>query len=51
MRIWAYLQVSRDGQDTNHPCLAILEFAQKEKVHIDNFFELEISSRRSREAR
>ena len=51
MRIWAYLRVSRDGQDTNHQRLAILEFAHKEKMHIDDFIEVEISSRRSREER
>jgi DNA invertase Pin-like site-specific DNA recombinase len=51
MRIWAYLRVSRDGQDTNHQRLAILEFAHKEKMQIDDFVEVEISSRRSREER
>ncbi len=51
MSIWAYLRVSRDGQETNHQRLAILEFAQKEKLHIDDFIAVEVSSRRSRKER
>jgi DNA invertase Pin-like site-specific DNA recombinase len=51
MSVWAYLRVSRDGQDTNHQRFAILEFAHKEKLHIDDFIEVEVSSRRSRKER
>ena len=51
MSVWAYLRVSRDGQDTNHQRLAILEFAHKEKLHIDDSIEVEVSLRRSRKER
>jgi DNA invertase Pin-like site-specific DNA recombinase len=51
MSVWAYLRVSRDGQDTNHQRFAILEFAHKEKLQIDDFIEVEISSRRSKKER
>ena len=51
MSVWAYLRVSRDGQDTNHQRFAILEFAHKEKLHIDDSIEVEVSLRRSRKER
>jgi len=43
----AYLRVSKDEQQLNNQKLAILEYAQKNKITIDNFMEIHISSRRS----
>lgn len=43
----AYLRVSKDTQDVNHQCLAILEFARHERLTVDEFLEVGFSSRRS----
>jgi DNA invertase Pin-like site-specific DNA recombinase len=43
----AYLRVSKDTQDVNHQRLAILEFARRERLTIDDFLEVSVSSRRS----
>ena len=43
----AYLRVSKDSQDVRNQRLAILEFARQEKLDIDKFMELSVSSRRS----
>ena len=47
----AYLQVSKHTQDVNHQCLAILEFARRERLTVDEFIAVEVSSRRSAKAR
>jgi hypothetical protein len=39
--------VARDSQDVKNQRLAILEFAQQEKLEISAFMELSVSSRRS----
>jgi DNA invertase Pin-like site-specific DNA recombinase len=43
----AYLRVSKDTQDVTHQRLAILEFARRERLTVDEFLEVSISSRRS----
>lgn len=51
MKTIAYLRVSKDSQDVRNQRLAILEFAQREKLAISEFMELSGSSRRSPKAR
>ena len=51
MTTMAYLRVSKDSQDVRNQRLAILEFAQQEKLDIDKFMELSVSSRRSTKER
>jgi DNA invertase Pin-like site-specific DNA recombinase len=43
----AYLRVSKDTQDVTHQRLAILEFARRERLTVDDFIEVSVSSRRS----
>jgi DNA invertase Pin-like site-specific DNA recombinase len=47
----AYLRVSKHTQDVNHQRLAILEFARRERLTVDEFIAVEVSSRRSAKAR
>lgn len=47
MRTIAYLRVSKDTQDVKNQRLAILAFAQQEKVKVDHFMELRVSARKS----
>ena len=47
MKTIAYLRVSKDSQDVKNQRLAILEFARHEHREIDEFMELQVSSRRS----
>ena len=47
MQTVAYLRVAKDTQDVKNQKLAILGFAQKEKIEISRFIELSVSSRRS----
>jgi DNA invertase Pin-like site-specific DNA recombinase len=51
MKTVAYLRVSKDSQDVNNQKLAILEFAQREKMEVDLFIEITISSRKSTKER
>jgi DNA invertase Pin-like site-specific DNA recombinase len=51
MKTVAYLRVSKDSQDTQNQRLAILEFARKEKRHVDHFIEMTVSSRKSMKER
>ena len=44
-RTIAYLHVSTGRQDTGNQRLALLEFARKENIRIDDFIELSASSR------
>jgi len=50
-RTLAYLRTSTDKQDINHQKVEILEYAQREKIHIDDFIAISISSKRERRAR
>ena len=47
MKITAYLRISTGGQELNNQKLAILDYAQKEKLQIDRFLEIQSSSRKS----
>jgi DNA invertase Pin-like site-specific DNA recombinase len=47
MSTLAYLRVSKDTQDVTHQRLAILEFARRERLAVDDFLEVSASSRRS----
>jgi DNA invertase Pin-like site-specific DNA recombinase len=51
MRTVAYLRVSKDSQDVNNQRLAILEFARREKMEVDDFVEITVSSRKSTKER
>lgn len=43
----AYVRVSKDSQDWKSQKLAILDFAYKENIKIDEFLEIQISSRKN----
>lgn len=43
----AYLRTSTDRQDLNNQKLEILEYARRHSLHIDDFIEIAISSRKS----
>ncbi|MDQ1316835.1 MAG: hypothetical protein QG588_484 [Candidatus Poribacteria bacterium] len=47
MKTVAYLRVSKDTQDVNNQRLAILQFAQRERIQVDGFMEVTVSSRKS----
>jgi DNA invertase Pin-like site-specific DNA recombinase len=51
MKTVAYIRVSKDDQDVNHQKLAILEFAQGQKISIDQFISVTGSSRKSKKER
>jgi DNA invertase Pin-like site-specific DNA recombinase len=51
MRVVAYLRVSKDSQDVKNQRLAILEFARREKMEVDDFVEITVSSRKSTKER
>ena len=46
----AYLRVSKHTQDANNQRLAILELSLREQIRVDEFIEVNVSSRRSTEA-
>jgi DNA invertase Pin-like site-specific DNA recombinase len=50
-RTLVYLRTSTDKQDINHQKVEILEYARREKIHIDDFIAISISSKRERRAR
>jgi DNA invertase Pin-like site-specific DNA recombinase len=50
-KIVAYLRTSTDKQDLNHQKLAILEFARDKGLHIDEFVEITMSSRKTSKQR
>jgi DNA invertase Pin-like site-specific DNA recombinase len=50
-RTLAYLRTSTDKQDINHQKVEILEYARRERIHIDDFIAISISSKRERRAR
>ena len=47
MTVYAYLRVSTEGQELAKQKLAILEYAHKNKIQIDEFIEIQVSSRKS----
>ena len=51
MKTVAYIRVSKNDQDVNHQKLAILEFAQRQRLSIDNFISVQSSSRKSTKER
>ncbi len=51
MAIMAYLRVSTDTQDIGNQKLQVLEFAQREKLAIDDFIAVEISSQKDQKKR
>jgi len=51
MKTIAYLRVSKDSQDVKNQRLAILEFARREKMEVDDFVEITVSSRKSTKER
>jgi DNA invertase Pin-like site-specific DNA recombinase len=50
-RTLAYLRTSTDKQDINHQKVEILEYARRERIHVDDFISISISSKRERRAR
>ena len=50
-RVVAYLRVSTDRQDLKNQRHAILEYAHRQEVHVSDWCEVEMSSRRSERAR
>jgi DNA invertase Pin-like site-specific DNA recombinase len=50
-KIVAYLRASTDKQDLNHQKLEILEFARKQGLHVDEYVEITISSRKTSKQR
>lgn len=51
MNTIAYLRVSKDTQDVKNQKLAILEFAQREKIEVKDYVEITVSSRKSTKER
>lgn len=51
MKIIAYLRVSTTGQDLNNQRLAILDYAHKNQLQIDQFIQVQSSSRKSMKER
>jgi len=51
MKTYAYLRVSTEGQEVDNQRLAILEYCQRQQIHIDEFIEVKLSSRRSTKER
>ncbi|MDQ1317173.1 MAG: hypothetical protein QG588_824, partial [Candidatus Poribacteria bacterium] len=51
MNTVAYLRVSKDTQDVKNQKLAILEFAQREKIEVNDYVEITVSSRKSTKER
>ena len=47
----AYLRASTDKQDINNQKLEILEYARKHSLHIDDFIEITISTRKTKKQR
>ena len=51
MKTLAYLRVSTGKQDLNNQKLEILEYGRRHSIHVDDFIEIEISSRKSTKQR
>jgi DNA invertase Pin-like site-specific DNA recombinase len=50
-KIVAYLRASTDKQDLSHQKLEVLEFARRQGLHIDDYIEITISSRKTSQQR
>src|SRR5690606_13759507 len=50
-KIIAYLRTSTDKQDLSNQRLEILEYARQNKLHVDDFIEVSISSRKQQRGR
>ena len=50
-KIVAYLRASTDKQDLSHQKLEILEFARRQELHVDEYLELTVSSRKTSKQR
>ena len=50
-KILGYIRVSTNKQDLNNQRLELLEYARKNGLHINDFIEAEVSSRKSTQAR
>ena len=51
MATWGYLRVSIDNQNTENQKIAILEFANSERIHIMNWIETKSNSQKSAKER
>ncbi len=51
MKILGYLRTSTEKQEINNQKLEILEYAQKENIKVDDFLEIQISSRKTTKER
>ena len=47
MKTIAYLRVSTGGQDLDSQRLAILDYAHRHRLHVDDFMEVTVSSRKT----
>lgn len=47
MKTIAYLRISTDKQDLDNQRLLILDYARKQKINIDDFIKIQVSSRKS----
>lgn len=47
MKTLAYIRVSKDSQDVKNQRHEVLEYAQKNNIHIDDFMEMTVSSRKN----
>lgn len=50
-KILGYIRISTNKQDLNNQRLELLEYARKNGLHVDDFIEAEVSSRKSTQAR
>jgi DNA invertase Pin-like site-specific DNA recombinase len=50
-KVWGYVRVSTDHQTTENQKLSILEYANQEKITVDNWIEANKSSRKSTKER
>ncbi len=50
-KIVAYLRASTDKQDLSHQKLEVLEFARRQGLHVDDYIEITISSRKTSQQR
>lgn len=51
MKVLGYIRVSTDKQDINNQKLAIMEYADKNKIKVDEYVKIKVSSRKSTKER
>lgn len=51
MKTIAYLRISTVGQDCDNQRLAILDYAYRRKINIDEFISMQVSSRKAPQQR